>query len=364
MSAIASWFRKHWLEAGWVGFTGANLVAILVLHDFVTLPFHAIWVSLIVLYGLRLWPLRTTIVIVTAATCASGGALGWAVAQGHVPPDELHEIPLMVGMFAILAWHASRRQSVIRRLEKMAHTERRLRELQREFVQDASHELRTPITIARGHGELLKASIAGGLSERDVDVVLEELDRLAKISERLLLLAAADQTSFLRVEDVELRELVSGVAQRWIPTCERRWSVRVTSDGIVRVDPERLQTALDALVENAVAYTQPDDSIEIIASRDGGEAVIVVRDTGSGIPPDRLARVFDRFARVDDDHGRSTGGTGLGLAIVKAVVEAHGGTVGATSEPGRGSTFDIRLPGFQPARASNATSSEEVSPAL
>jgi signal transduction histidine kinase len=267
-------------------------------------------------------------------------------------------------MFAILAWHASRRQSVIRRLEAMAQTERRLRELQREFVQDASHELRTPITIARGHGELLKASIAGGLSERDVDVVLDELDRLAKISERLLLLAAADQTSFLRLEDVELRELVSGVAQRWIPTSERRWSVRASADGTVRVDPERVQTALDALVENAVAHTRSDDSIEITVRSEGTEAVIVVSDSGSGIPPDRLTRVFDRFARVEDDHGRSTGGTGLGLAIVKAVVEAHGGTVGATSEPGRGSRFQIRLPGFRPGRDSKAASSEEVSPAL
>lgn len=350
MSGIGSWFRRYWLEVAWGAFAVVNLVAIVLLREFETLPFHAIWVSFILLYALRVWTMRTTLLVVAVVTLASGGALGWSVANGRVATDELHEIPLMVGMFGILAWHATRRQSVIHRLERMAAAERRLRESQREFVQDASHELRTPITIARGHTELLRASIQDESASRDADVVLDELDRLGKISERLLLLAAADQTSFLRLEDVGLRDLIQGVTGRWTATAHRRWGISVPANGVVRVDPERMQTALDALVENAVAYTRPDDAIEVRAFGEGDEAVIVVADTGPGIPPDRLDRVFDRFARADDDRGRATGGTGLGLAIVKALVEAHGGRVGVTSEPGRGSRFEVRLPGFRPGR--------------
>ena len=359
MSGIGSWSRRHLLEVAWGGFAAANLAGIVLLNDFATVSFHAIWVSLILLYSRRVWNARTTVALAALITGLSGGALGLAVLQGHVAAEELHEIPLMVLMFGILAWHATQRQEVIRTLRGMAATERHLRERQREFVQDASHELRTPITIARGHGELLRAAIGTQAESGDVDVVLDELDRLAKISERLLLLAAADETTFVRVEDVDLREFVGLVAHRWIPTAARRWEVSVGSDGVIPIDAERMHSAMDALLENAVAFTGPEDVIRIVGRRDGGEAVLAVEDTGRGIPADRLSRIFERFARVDADHGRATGGTGLGLAIVKTIVDAHGGRISAWSEPGHGSRFEIRLPESRRNDAARPSSSVE-----
>jgi two-component system, OmpR family, sensor histidine kinase BaeS len=120
----------------------------------------------------------------------------------------------------------------------------------------------------------------------------------------------------------------------------------VDADGELLADAERLELALDALIENAVGATDPGDRILLRAGCDGDDAVIEVLDDGTGIPPGHLTRVFDRFWRVNGDSARDNGGTGLGLSIVKAIVEAHGGTVTVTSVLGEGSTFTIRLPGF------------------
>jgi signal transduction histidine kinase len=345
MSDIGSSLRRHWLEIAWGVFAAANVAVIFLLSQWETVPFHFVWVSLTLLYGYRVWSGRTTTLVLVAVIGATGASLLWSVMQSTTGrPDELTEVPLMAAMFVAMVWHARRRLAAMEEVRRLADAEHRLLERQREFVRDASHELRTPITVARGHAELVRASDLSKQARHDVEVVLDELDRLTRISERLLILAAAEHPGFLRPVPVAMPELVGKAVDRWKPTADRVWEVRVADGQTIVADPDRLESALDALFENALKFTDPGGTISVVAHPDDGRVLIEVADTGEGIPADQLGRIFDRFARADGGRARRTGGTGLGLAIVKAIAEAHGGTVAAASSPGQGSAFQIRLP--------------------
>jgi len=347
MWAIASRLRRHWVEIAWGLFAAGNVAVILILTRWETIPFHFVWVSLTLVYGFRRWRLGTTIAVLTVVSVVTAGALLWTVTRGHERLDEIAEVPLMAGMFVAMVWHATRRQAAMEEVRRLAESEHRLLERQREFVRDASHELKTPITVARGHAELIRASRPDPRIAEDVDVVLDELSRLSRLSERLLILAAAEHPGFLTIEPVQVEPLIVDMVRRWSRTASRRWLVAVQAEGSLPADRERLEVALDALIENAVKFTGDGDGISISGRAEGSTLIIDVADTGVGIARDQLGRVFDRFSRVDGDRGRRTGGTGLGLAIVKAIVEAHDGSVGVESEVGRGTTFEIRLPGFR-----------------
>jgi len=351
MSDIGSKLRKYWLEIAWGMFSAANVAAIVFINGWDTVPFHFVWVSLTLVYGFRVWRIRTTWTVLAAVIVATGVALGWSLAHAsNERVDEMAEVPLMAAMFVAMVWHAQREKAASEKVRRLAESEHRLLEREREFVRDASHELRTPITIARGHAELITEGNPGSQAAQDADVVLDELNRLSRISERLLILAAAEHPDFLKRGPIELEGFVSSTARRWMPTADRDWQVEILAEGTLVADRERVGFALDALIENAVKFTQAGEGITIHSWSEGDWAVIEVADGGEGIPAEEQVRVFDRFARVDRGRARGTGGTGLGLAIVKAIVEAHGGTVGVQSVVGRGSRFLIRLPGFQAER--------------
>ena len=315
-----------------------------------TIPFHFVWVSLTVVYGVRMWSPFATFGVLAATVLATGAALLWAVSHAQNGPglDELAEVPLMAAMFLAMVWHASRRQAAAEEVRRLAEGAQRLLESQREFVRDASHELRTPITVARGHAELIRGASGDRQIIEDADVVLDELGHLSRLSERLLLLAAAEHPDFLSLGRVAVRPLIVATASRWSPTASRKWRVDVDADGFVLVDGERLGTALDALIENAVKFTSPGDAISIKVWGERRNLIIEVSDTGPGMPSEIRERVFERFARERSDRARGSGGTGLGLAIVKAIAEAHGGSVTVESTLGAGAAFRIRLPGFEP----------------
>jgi signal transduction histidine kinase len=226
-------------------------------------------------------------------------------------------------------------------------------------VRDASHELRTPITIALGHAELLLAAVTDPQAIRDADVVLDELGRLSRLSERLLLLASAEHADLLAIRRVDPASLVEETLHRWSPTAPRRWGLMVDlrTGSIIPADADRLRDALDALVENALKATVEADAISLGARARGDDLVLEVADTGFGIEPERLPSLFERFSRADEPRTRQAGGTGLGLPIVKAIAEAHGGTVEAASSPGRGTTIKIVLPDLR------AVAPIEVAPA-
>jgi signal transduction histidine kinase len=344
MRDIGSILRSRWVEVAWAVFALANLAVVFVVGSWETIPFHLIWVSLTIVYGFRVWSPRATATVLVAVMASTGAALWLTVPTHH--RSELAEVPLMAAMFLAMVWHARRRQAAVVEASQRAESERAALERERSFVRDASHELRTPITIARGHAELVRAS-SDGRTAADADVVIDELDRLARLSDRLLQVAAGGDTRSVERRDVHVSAYLSQILGRWRPAAPRRWVLDVDIPGTVSADPDRLGLALDALLENAVHATSEDDRIELRGVGEGSTLTIEVADTGVGIAPGDVDRMFERFARVDAARSRHAGGTGLGLAVVRAVAEAHGGTAELSSHPGEGTVARIRIPGYR-----------------
>jgi signal transduction histidine kinase len=211
----------------------------------------------------------------------------------------------------------------------------------REFVQDASHELRDPLTICRGHLELLGDD--PDERRRTIALVMDELDRMGRIVDDLQLLAEVEQPDFLRPEWIDLALFAEQLHAKASALAPRDWTLDHIAEGRLLADRQRLTEAVMNLAHNAVQHTLPDDTIEIGASVSEEEMRIWVRDTGSGVAVSDQARIFDRFTRGRGAHRRYRGG-GLGLALVKAIAEAHGGRVELESRLGEGSTFTIVLP--------------------
>ena len=335
--------RRFWVDLAWVGFALANLVAMAVVPEWETIPFHFIWVSLTILYGFRVWGPFVTAAVLTAVVTLTGGFLAYDVLKSSQLTDELTEVPLMGAMFLAMVWHAQRRRGAMEDLRLVSDANLRLLHRERQFIQDASHELRTPITVALGHAELVERASREPELVEDVRVVVDELQRLRRLADRLLLLATSEDPDFLSQAPVQVDQLLTAVMQRWAPI-DRRWRLDPTEPATVVGDADRLGLALDALVENAVKHTEPGDQIRLGARREADRVAIVVADSGTGMSADHLDGIFARFARLDEARSRDKGGIGLGLAIVKAIAQAHGGTVRVRSTPGAGSVFELLLP--------------------
>jgi signal transduction histidine kinase len=174
--------------------------------------------------------------------------------------------------------------------------------------------------------------------------------RLRSLAERLLLLASAEQPSFLRPHPVSPATLVDAAWRRWAPI-PRTWAIIQTATREIDADADRLAAALDALIENAVAYTQEGDRIELRLHPEGNDVVIAVADEGTGIAPEHLENILGRFARSDAGRERNPAGVGLGLDIAKTIAEAHGGVLRVTSALGQGTVFELVLPATTRGRA-------------
>ena len=335
--------REYWIDIAWALFAALNLAAMLAFPTWETVPFHFIWVSVTILYGFRVWKVRSTMWTLAAVIIATGMFIGIDILREKQPLDEITEVPLMSAMFVAMVWHARRRLTMMQDLQRISEVNLALLQRERRFIQDASHELRTPIAVALGHTELIKRMSREERVVKDAGVAMDEMLRLQRLADRLLILASVDHPGFLHTSTLELAPLVVETLRRW-STEDRRWSVGAVDEATVDGDPDRLQLALDALIENAVKHTTPEDSIELSLERRAETAVLAVADTGTGISPEALEGIFDRFARADPARSRDGGGVGLGLSVVKAVVEAHGGSVDVRSSPGKGSTFALRLP--------------------
>jgi signal transduction histidine kinase len=331
------------LDAIWAAFSAVNLFAIYYFAYWETVPFHFIWISLTLLYGFRSWPTGPTMWILGAVMLATASGIGLDVWRGTEPAEELTEVPLMAAVFVATVWHSQRKLAAERSVRLIGEHNARLLTDQRQFLQDAAHQLRTPITIALGHAELLATDLTGEQQGDDIGVVIGELSRLRRISERLLLIASAGDPAFLHAEDVQLDQLIAEHVRRWRPTISQHLRIGRLDAATVRADRERLGLALDALIENAVRHSDNDGGIQLSVIRDypGMPVRIVVADVGSGIPADLLPFIFDRFRTSDGGQSR---GTGLGLPLVRAVALAHGGDVTVRSTCGQGSEFELTLP--------------------
>ena len=212
---------------------------------------------------------------------------------------------------------------------------------QRAFVDDASHELRTPITIVRGHLELM----GDGAEEREqaMDVVMDELDRMTRIVNDLLVLARAERPDFLQLEEVRVADLADELLAKARGLGSRDWRLVGSAHGTLKADRHRLVQAVVNLAQNAVQHTVEGDRIEIGVEASPGWVELSVADWGPGIAPRDHERVFERFSRLGSGPRRSDG-AGLGLAIASAIAEAHGGRAEVESERGRGSRFAILVP--------------------
>jgi signal transduction histidine kinase len=225
---------------------------------------------------------------------------------------------------------------------------RRLDQVRRDFVANASHELKTPAASIQAAAETIRTAAVEDPSviPRFASQLEREATRLSRIVSDLLDLSRLESGSVLD-ETVALDAIVRDEGERFEkPAAEAGvgLSVHASTAPRVRGSARELALLVRNLVDNAIRYTAPGGSVHVELASDDGEVVLAIADTGIGIPHRDLPRIFERFYRVDRARSRETGGTGLGLSIVKHVAENHGGRVEVTSELGQGTRFEVRLP--------------------
>jgi two-component system, OmpR family, sensor kinase len=266
--------------------------------------------------------LRPVKAVTEAARAISGGDL-----SRRIPESGHDEIGILAQTF----------NDMLARLETAFATQQR-------FVDDAGHELRTPITIVRGHLELLEDDPRE--RAQTLALVMDELDRMSRIVNDLLTLAKWEQPDFLKPAPFEVGALADDVLAKASAIGPRNWQLDAVADAMIVADRQRVTQALMQLAQNAVQHTEEGDEIGLGAFVGNSETRLWVRDTGPGIPFEEQERVFDRFYRARGE--RRSEGAGLGLSIVQAIARAHGGRLELSSVPGSGATFTIILPARLP----------------
>ncbi len=217
---------------------------------------------------------------------------------------------------------------------------------QKQFATDAAHELRTPVSVLLTQTQgMLNRSHSEAEYREALEACQRAAQRMRRLIESLLELARLDagQEPMKRIA-FDLSGCVRETAQTLQPLADER-QVKILCDlpAIECVgDPERLGQVINNLLANAINYNRKQGIVEVSVVRERGAVTLRVRDTGQGIAPEDLPRVFERFYRADKS--RSAGHSGLGLAISKAIIDAHGGSISVTSEPGTGSEFTVRIP--------------------
>lgn len=222
---------------------------------------------------------------------------------------------------------------------------------QQEFVADASHELRTPLTVLQSSAEILNQHRDEPITRNAelFDDVRDEIKRMVRLTSDLLTLARTDRGELdLMTAPIDLAELAGDVVRRAQPLALAKGialsAATASERPTVDADPDRIQQVLLILLDNAIKHTPAGGRVDVLVHRQGSSAYLDVSDTGEGIAPQHLSRIFDRFYRADAARSREQGGTGLGLAIARTLVNAHGGEISASSVPGEGTRVSVRLP--------------------
>ena len=227
---------------------------------------------------------------------------------------------------------------------------RKLEKLRTEFVSNVTHELKTPITSIRGFIETLKN---GAINNKDVslrflDIIDIEAERLYELINDILCLSEIEnKDSDTDIESIDLYSIINVIFEILQNTAKEKNIAlinNISEKNIIRANRNRMKQLILNLVDNAVKYNVPNGSVTLDAQKVGGKIIIYVRDTGIGIPPEHIPRIFERFYRVDKGRSRDMGGTGLGLSIVKHIVNLYNGVINVNSEVGKGTEFIIQLP--------------------
>ncbi len=349
---LAGLWESRWPEVAWAVFAVGNLVWMVLVPGLSILPFHLTWISLLLLYGVGYRTATRALTWWLLAPVMAGAALIFIDDRIRAtgPYDELIEVPVMILLLFSITRLTNRHRTELAALDRVSRHNAELLHRQRAFVQSASHELRTPITVALAHAELLPHSLAEfdeAAAASDAAIIVDELGRLRRLVDRLLLLATAEGQDPGQAVPTRLLPLVDDALSRW-SAVPRRWRIEGRDDVTVLADAERLVAALDAVLDNAVRFTGDGDSIELAVQRHGQEAALTVTDSGPGIPDDQLESVFDRFEGTASS-GDGEHNFGLGLSIVRAIAEAHGGRASAARGNDRGAAMTVWLPVLEPA---------------
>ncbi len=229
--------------------------------------------------------------------------------------------------------------------------ERETQMLREQFVQSASHELKTPITSIKGYAETLESKLRlepDSVERKFIDAILRNTDRMIRIVDDMLTISKLEtQNALFQPEKVKLSELVKNLqftVDGFIKLKNQTFAANVPADIVLYADMVLLEHLLLNLIQNASSYSPENKPIQLVASYQENRVVIQVIDRGIGISEAHIERIFERFYRVDEDRSRKGGGTGLGLSIVKHIAKLHSGWVNVESIPGQGTTFTVNLP--------------------
>ncbi len=253
-------------------------------------------------------------------------------------------MPVCVLVGEVIAWGMARLEQIERALQRERDRTRRLREredMKQAFLSAASHELRTPITVCRGHLDVL----ADGAGEEEVravkETLVDELTFMDRLVNDLTSFTQLDDRALLRMESLPLGSFVKSVATKAEPLLGDRLLAEFSMpDASLHADPQRLTQALLNLLRNAGQHARGTGPVRLRASAGPAHWLFEVADEGGGLPPGEEQLVFEPFRTGS----ARTGGTGLGLTIARKIARAHGGDAGVVSEPGRGATFWVRIP--------------------
>jgi signal transduction histidine kinase len=330
--------RLSWaLRIGWI-LSAATCAVLMQLHpgdQAVTL--HLIWLGLAVAYGFTIWRPIELAVMVVSTMAVTGTILIRQAAAGLIDWTETAEVPIGAATIVVVAWHIRRRYESQRQTQALAEHDRRRSAARQQVIQQISHELRTPITIARGYTEALREEFSEPSQLEDSAILLDELDKIGHIAQRLI--------TFMEVEAPYLRERVGldveleRIVRRWATAAERAWTV-TASPVHVMANRGRLEAALDCLLDNAVRFTSDGNRITVRARAADRSWSLEVADEGEGMAEHDVEAL--NAGQQAARNARS--GTGLGLIMVRAIVSSWGGNMRIASERGVGTRVTLHLP--------------------
>lgn len=332
----------------WALFSAACLATMWSAPGEEVVPFHLIWIGFALAYGFEPWPVRLTVVALSAVTLASGAILLARAQAGVIAWQETTEILLMASLAGLVVWHVRRRLAAVATVTRLADQQVAAARQRERLALLTSHEMRTPLTIAAGYVDLLLSREDRPDCREDLLVVRDELGRLDRAGDRLLrTITLADQ---LPGEALDLADLVGETVARWSTVADRTWITEATAVHL-RASHERLRACLDTLIENAVRYTDPGGTIRVYCGPGrAGTAHLGVADSGPGFTDAQLQQLNSAGSTptAHDLPGILPSGpggqTGYGLGIVHEIISARHGSVRARRAPEGGALVELVLP--------------------